>query len=254
MNYDNTSSGLIGFDRPMQHQAVPSAPRAPAPRDDVDPIPRSSLHDQVTARIRDMIVDGRLEAGAPIPELELARQLGISRTPLREALKVLASEGLVELLPRRGAVVKMFTAKDAQDMLAVIALLEEHAGREACNASELEIAGILELHERMRGHFERRERPEYFQLNQEIHNAIVRAAGNPTLALLHGIVRSRMRRLRYIGNNSPENWSAAMTEHEGFIKALRARDGKRLGRLMREHIANSWPRIQAAVGSLERGV
>jgi len=60
-----------------------------------------------------MIVDGRLEAGLPIPELELARQLGISRTPLREALKVLASEGLVELLPRRGAVVKVFSAKDA---------------------------------------------------------------------------------------------------------------------------------------------
>ena len=238
----------------MEPQALPSAPRAQELRRDIDPIPRSSLHDQVTSRIRDMIVDGRLEAGAPIPELDLARQLGISRTPLREALKVLASEGLVELLPRRGAIVKVFTAKDAQDMLAVMALLEEHAGRDACNATAPEIAEIVELHERMRGHYERRERPEYFRLNQEIHNAIVRAAGNPTLALLHGIVRSRMRRLRYIGNNSPENWSAAMAEHEAFIAALRARDGRRLGRLMREHLANSWPRIKAAVGSLERGV
>jgi DNA-binding GntR family transcriptional regulator len=201
-----------------------------------------------------MIVDGRLEAGLPIPELELARQLGVSRTPLREALKVLASEGLVELLPRRGAVVKVFTVKDAQDMLAVIALLEEHAGHEACNASDAEIAAILELHKLMRGHYERRERPEYFRLNQEIHNAIVRAAGNPTLAMLHGILRARMRRLRYIGNQSPENWSAAMKEHDAFVAALRARDGKRLGRLMREHLANTWPRIKAAVGSLERGV
>ncbi|MEO8755852.1 MAG: GntR family transcriptional regulator [Casimicrobiaceae bacterium] len=238
----------------MHPHPTSTSPRVHAPHDDVDPIPRSSLHDQVTARVRDMIVDGRLAAGAPIPEMELARQLGISRTPLREALKVLASEGLVDLLPRRGAVVKVFTARDAQDMLEVIALLEEHAGREACNASEPRIAAILDLHERMRGHYERRERPEYFRLNQEIHNAIVHAAGNPTLALLHGIVRSRMRRLRYIGNNSPENWAAAMAEHEGFINALRARDGKRLGRLMREHLANSWPRIKAAVGSLERGV
>lgn len=223
-------------------------------RRDVDPIPRDSLHDQVTARIRDMIVDGRLVAGQPIPELELARQLGISRTPLREALKVLASEGLVELLPRRGAIVKVFTVKDAQDMLAVIALLEEHAGREACNASDAEIAAILELHGHMRGHYERRERPEYFRLNQEIHNAIVRAAGNPTLSILHGILRNRMRRLRYIGNQSPDNWSAAMAEHEAFIAALRVRDGKRLGRLMREHLDNTLPRIKAAVGSLERGV
>jgi DNA-binding GntR family transcriptional regulator len=231
----------------------PHASSMPAEaRRDVEPIPRNSLHDQVTARVRDMIVDGRLEAGVPIPELELARQLGISRTPLREALKVLASEGLVELLPRRGAVVKVFTAKDAQDMLAVIALLEEHAGREACKASDAEIAAILDLHAQMRGHFERRERPEYFRLNQEIHNAIVRAAGNPTLAVLHGILRTRMRRLRYIGNQSPENWSAAMAEHDAFIAALRARDGERLGRLMREHLANTWPRIVAAAGSLER--
>jgi len=227
---------------------------APDSRREVDPIPRSSLHEQVTSRVRDMIVDGRLEAGLPIPELELARQLGISRTPLREALKVLASEGLVELLPRRGAVVKVFSAKDAQDMLAMIALLEEHAGREACKAGDAEIAMILELHEQMRGHYERRERPEYFRLNQEIHNAIVRAAGNPTLAMLHGILRTRMRRLRYIGNQAPDNWSAAMTEHEGFMSALRARDGVRLGRLMREHLVNTWPRIESAVGSSERGV
>lgn len=229
---------------------------APAPDHgrEIDPIPRSSLHEQVTARVRDMIVDGRLEAGLPIPEMELARQLGISRTPLREALKVLASEGLVELLPRRGAVVKVFSAKDAQDMLAMIALLEEHAGREACKASDAEINAVLALHEQMRGHYERRERPEYFRLNQEIHNAIIRAAGNPTLAMLHGILRTRMRRLRYIGNQAPDNWSAAMAEHEAFIDALRARDGERLGRLMREHLANTWPRIKSAVGSLERGV
>lgn len=231
-----------------------STPVSTEARRDVDPIPRNSLHDQVTARVRDMIVDGRLEAGLPIPELELARQLGVSRTPLREALKVLASEGLVELLPRRGAIVKVFTAKDAQDMLAVIAVLEEHAGQQACRASDAEIAAILALHEQMRGHFERRERPEYFRLNQEIHNAIVRAAGNPTLAMLHGVLRTRMRRIRYIGNQSPENWSAAMAEHEGFSDALRERDGDRLGRLMREHLENTWPRVSSTFASLERGV
>jgi len=220
----------------------------------VEPISRSSLHDEVTTRVRDMIVDGTLAAGAAIPELDLARQLGISRTPLREALKVLASEGLVELLPRRGAVVKAFTAQDARDMLALIALLEEQAGRQACNASDAEIARILALHAQMRVHYERRERPEYFRLNQEIHNAIVRAAANPTLAMLHGILRTRMRRIRYLGNQSPENWSAAMAEHESFIAALRARDGDRLGRLMREHLDNTWPRVAATVASLDRGV
>jgi DNA-binding GntR family transcriptional regulator len=179
----------------------------------------------------------------------------VSRTPLREALKVLASEGLVDLLPRRGAVVKVFTARDAQDMLTLLALLEEHAGVRACAADDSVIAGIVALHERMRGHYERGERAEYFRLNQNIHDAIVRAAGNPTLDVVHGTLRMRMRRIRYIGNNAPDNWAAAMAEHEAFIGALQARDGPRLGRLLREHIENTWPRVaNVAAAAGERGV
>ncbi len=220
----------------------------------VSPIERASLHATVTTRVRDLIVEGHLAPGAAIPEVELAAQLGISRTPLREALKVLASEGLVELLPRRGAVVKVFTARDAQDMLTLLALLEEHAGALACRASDEAIAAVVALHERMRGHYERRERADYFRLNQEIHNAIVHAAGNPTLDLLHGILRTRMRRIRYIGNNAPDNWAAAMAEHEAFIGALQGRDGARLGRLLREHIENTWPRVANVVAAAENGV
>jgi DNA-binding GntR family transcriptional regulator len=218
------------------------------------PITRKSLHEEVTGRVRDMIVDGRLTPGERIAELELCRQLGVSRTPLREALKVLASEGLVDLLPRRGAVVKVFTARDAQDMLSLIALLEAHAARLACRASDAEIDAILALHERMRRHYERRERQAYFRLNQEIHEALVRAAGNPTLAMLHGILGARLRRIRYIGNHSPENWAAAMGEHEAFIEALRARDGRRLARLLRGHLENTWPRVKSMFAGVDAGV
>ncbi|MFO1414932.1 MAG: GntR family transcriptional regulator [Burkholderiales bacterium] len=220
----------------------------------VTPIARASLHAEVTARVRDLIVEGRLAPGDTIPELELAQQLGVSRTPLREALKVLASEGLVDLLPRRGAVVKVFTARDAQDMLTLIALLEEHAGQRACAASDATLAAIVALHERMRGHYARGERAEYFRLNQEIHNAIVHAAGNATLDLVHASLRMRMRRIRYIGNNAPDNWAAAMAEHEALIGALQDRDGPRLGRLLREHIENTWPRVANVVAAAEQGV
>lgn len=218
------------------------------------PISRPSLHDEVTNRVRDMIVDGRLMAGERIAELDLAKQLGISRTPLREALKVLASEGLVDLLPQRGAVVKVFTRKDAQDMLAVIGVLEEFAGRQACAATDREIEQILDLHEQMREHYRRGERQAYFGLNQEIHDAIVRAANNPSLSMTHGILRKRMRRIRYIGNGSPENWSAAMHEHDLFIEALKARDGDRLGRLMREHLENTWPRVSSSIAGPDGAV
>ena len=211
------------------------------------PIARTTLHGEVTARLRDMIVEARLPAGERIQELEVARSLGVSRTPVREALKVLASEGLVELLPQRGAVVRAFTPKDAQDMLAMIALLEEYAGRAACAASDEEIAPIVELHRRMRTHFERRERPEYFALNQQIHGAIVEAAHNQTLSAMHASLRARMRRIRYIGNNSPENWNAAMAEHEEMIAALAARDGEGLARALRAHLENTWPRVASTV-------
>lgn len=218
------------------------------------PIARTSLHGEVTARLRDMIVEAHLKPGERIAELDVAKTLGVSRTPVREALKVLASEGLVELLPLRGAVVKAFTPKDAQDMLAMIGLLEEHAGRAACSASDAEIEVIVALHQRMRAHFERRERPEYFALNQQIHNAIIEAAHNATLSMLHASVRTRMRRIRYIGNQAPDNWQAAMGEHEEMIAALGARDGDRLARALAMHIANTWPRVSATAARTDETV
>ena len=214
------------------------------------PIARTSLHGEVTARLRDMIVEGRLAPGERIQELEVAKSLGVSRTPVREALKVLAAEGLVDLPALRGAVVKAFTPKDAQDMLAMIGLLEEYAGRAAFAASDAEVAAIITLHERMRVHYQRRERPEYFALNQQIHNAIVELAHNATLSALHANVRARMRRIRYIGNQAPDNWQAAMAEHEEMIAALSARDADRIARAMATHIANTWPRVASTAAGL----
>jgi DNA-binding GntR family transcriptional regulator len=207
------------------------------------PISRVPLHEEVTTRLRDMIVEDLLKPGERIQELEIAGQLGVSRTPIREALKVLASEGLVEMLPLRGAVVKAFTAKDAQDMLKVIAQLEALAGSEACQASDAEIAAVLSLHEEMKLQFEKRNRHDYFALNQQIHNAIVSMARNETLSSLHAILSKRMRRIRYTGNALPTNWEEAMQEHEEMAQALQARDGQRLASVMRQHIENTWPRI-----------
>jgi DNA-binding GntR family transcriptional regulator len=219
------------------------------------PIARPSLHDEVTARLRDLIVEGRLAPGALIPELDLARSLGISRTPLREALKVLATEGLVDLQPGRGAAVKVVTPQDAKDMLELTGLLEAHAGRlAAAVASDAEIAAIVSLHRRMREHYARRERPEYFALNQQVHDDIVRAARSPTLVMLHGMLRMRMRRIRYVGNHTAANWAAAMAEHEAFVAALAVRDGDRLARLLQEHMTNSWPRVSSSVAAPDAGL
>src|SRR5262245_38326491 len=119
-----------------------------------EPIIRRSLHDEVASRVRDMIIEGALEPGARINETQLCQSLGVSRTPLREALKTLASEGLIELVAARGGVVRKFTPKDVRDMLDVLALLESFAARLACKqASDDQIAELRGLHDRMTAYF-----------------------------------------------------------------------------------------------------
>jgi DNA-binding GntR family transcriptional regulator len=210
-------------------------------------IERVPLHEEVTNRLRDMIVSLRLPPGERIQELEVAQLLGVSRTPVREAIKVLTAEGLVELLPLRGAIVKAFSAKDARDMLEVIALLETYAGERACQADPARIDAILQMHQEMKRLFEARQRLAYFALNQRIHEALIALADNDTLSMTHATLSKRMRSLRYSGNSTPENWTAAMAEHEQMMVALAARDGQALSRIMSEHIRNTWPRIQDVV-------
>lgn len=215
------------------------------------PIARRSLHDEVVTRLRDAIVEGRLQAGERIPELELCQQFGVSRTPLREALKVLASEGLVELTQHRGAAVKLLTSKDVQDMLDLMGVLEEYAGQLACRADAEELRAIEGLHARMMECYQRRERRSYFQLNQEIHDAIVRASGSAPLANVHATLKARMRRVRYLGSDGAAEWREAVAEHEGIMAALRERDATALGQRLRQHLANTWRRVAPFVGRSE---
>ena len=113
-------------------------------------IERPTLHNVVVTRLRDMVIEGLLQPGSRIHEGQLGEQLGVSRTPLREALKVLAMEGLVELVPGRGAMVRALTAKDVQDMLSVLSVLEQLAGTLTCqNASDADIRDVRQLHDEM---------------------------------------------------------------------------------------------------------
>ena len=190
-----------------------------------------------SARLRDMIVEGALEPGARVPERELCLRFGISRTPLREALKILASEGLVDLQHHRGAVVSSLTAETLNDLFEVMGALEALAGKTACaNASDAAIGEISALHERMLGHHARGELSDYFRLNQRIHEGIVAAAGNPVLSQLYRGLSVRIRRARYMANLSKPRWDQAVGEHQQILEALMARDGARLGRLLEEHL------------------
>lgn len=204
-------------------------------------IVKSSLHDEAVSRIREMIIEGDLVPGTKIPERQLCETFGISRTPLREALKVLASEGLVVLLPNRGAQVARLTRKDIQDMFGVMGALEGLAGELACQKiTDAEIAEVRALHYEMLAHYARRELQPYFTMNQAIHEAIIRAADNPILSTMYSSLAGRIRRARYMANMSDERWAAAVAEHEEILDAVVRRDGAALGRILRDHLLHKF--------------
>jgi DNA-binding GntR family transcriptional regulator len=200
--------------------------------------PGASLHDEILARLRDYIVEGNISGGARIPERQLCEMFSISRTPLREALKVLASEGLVELLPNRGARVRQLSDADLKELFDLMGGLEALAGRLACeNITDDEISEIEKLHHDMYGCFLQRDLHGYFRCNQLIHESIVRSAANSALNAAYAGVAGRIRRIRYAANmdGKRDRWSDAMREHEAILDALRRRAPAELSDILFHH-------------------
>jgi DNA-binding GntR family transcriptional regulator len=203
------------------------------------PIVRRPLHEEAVDRLRDLIVHGDLAPGQRLNERLLSAKLAISRTPLREAIKLLATEGLVELLPNRGAVVATMNTAKLAETLQVMGALEGLAGELACRkATPEQIAEIRGLHDDMLGMHARRDLAGYFRYNQSIHLKIVEASGNPILANTYRQLNVNVRRARYMANLSKARWDAAVREHEDILSALAARDVAKLKRLLRDHLAN----------------
>jgi len=203
------------------------------------PILRRTLHHDVHERLRQMIFDGELPANSKVREKDLCERFGVSRTPMREALKVLANEGLVRLTPNRGAVISELTLQDLEEAFPVMGALEALAGELACvHITDQEVAEIRALHERMVECYENRELAPYFQLNQEIHSRILQAARNNALSAITRSLGDRLRRARYMANISTTRWAQALAEHAAILAALEKRDGTKLGQLMKSHLAH----------------
>ncbi len=201
------------------------------------PLKRRSLHEELIEALREMIVSGQLPLGQKIPEKELCELYGVSRTPLREALKVLATDGLVNLEPNRGAWVSPITVEDLDEMFPVMGALEALAGELACkHITDDEVAEIRDFHERMFEHYKAQELAEYFTLNQKIHEAILAAARNATLTAHYRSLATRVRRGRYMANMTRERWDQAMAEHEAILDCLAARDGTALAVILKDHM------------------
>jgi DNA-binding GntR family transcriptional regulator len=213
-------------------------------------IVRRSLHDEVVLQLRDLIVEGFLKPGEKIQEAALCRQFGVSRTPLREALKALAAEGLLTLLPNRGAIVAKITPEAITELFPIMGALEALAGELACGSiTEEALAELWVAHRHMVAHYERGEWAAYSKLNRGIHEAIFAAAGNPSLTALYHQLQVRTHSVRLIAQKSAARWQEAVEDHEKIMAALEQRDGKALAQTMIMHLQHKAETVKEAMAA-----
>lgn len=198
---------------------------------------RPVLAVQVADALRELILEGAIKGGEKIREKELTERFGVSRTPLREAMKILASEGLVELIPNRGAIISQPSEAELADAFPVLAALEAMAGEQAAErATEAELAEIAQLTVKLGASLEANDRPGYFEINQAIHNAILRASRNETLIRTHATIARLVHRARYQANLDRSRWEKALSEHDRIAEALETRQTEEVGRLLKAHM------------------
>jgi DNA-binding GntR family transcriptional regulator len=197
----------------------------------------NSLHDEVAAKLRERIFDGVLAPGSFIDELMLCGEWAISRTPLREALKVLAAEGLVRHEPRRGCFVNQITERDLDEIFPVIALLEGRCAFEAASkATDADLATLEQMHDRLNRCAKARRINDYYQANFAIHEAIITLANNPWLAQVIGDLRKIVKLARLQQLHAPGRLDQSLSEHMAVFAALKARDAEGAEAAMRTHL------------------
>jgi len=204
-----------------------------------DPIPLRgvSMHDGVAARLRSQVFDRVLPPGAWIDETALAAQWQISRTPLREALKVLAAEGLVELVPRRGARVTELSDLDAEQLFPVMAMLEGRCAHEATlRASAADLAQLQRWHDQLEQHAQAQDLDGYYRINHEFHTLVQQLAANRWLDRATGDLRRFMRLWRGRQLKLAGRIGASINEHRVLLAAISARDPQRAERAMHDHL------------------
>lgn len=207
-------------------------------------IVRNSLHDTLVSHLRELILKGELRPGDKLPEQLLCERFGVSRTPMREAVKVLAAEGVLRLQVNRGAIVAETTPADIEELFPIMAALEAVAGEQACRkASDVQVAQLRRLHDAMLSHYRAGEEAAYLRHNRLVHEAIVEMSGNATLAGMYQQILTRIHCVRFTIGKTDEQWRKAIAEHEQIVAALERRDGPQLSALLKAHVLDTTVRI-----------
>lgn len=211
---------------------------------------KGELHANVVRMLRNMIVSGVLGPGTKLNERELCERLNVSRTPVREAIKTLAQEGLLQVFPNRSPVVATLDPQETASLLDVVAAIEALAGELAAKRiTDSEIAELGILHYTMMRHHAGDELPGYFKANKDFHRTILKSAHNPVLLWVWDLLALRVDRARYASNFWPERWDQAVVEHGLILQKLTAHDSEGAALAMRAHVQNG---LGVVVQSLNR--
>ncbi len=192
---------------------------------------------QVAEKLRRLIRKNKLVSGTRLNEQKLCDQLGVSRTPLREAFRILSAEGLVDILPNKGVCVTVLPFDEVFHMFEAMGIMEGNCASLACDhLSDADLEELERLHGKLEKYYQKGDQDGYIEYNHEYHTFIQEKAGNPILAKMVSKLRAVILLYRYQQISCPGRFSESMKEHQGLIEAFRTRDGNRAERLMRLHL------------------
>lgn len=199
-------------------------------------ISQHSLHDELLERLKRMIINGYFVPGDKIPERQLCEQFGVSRTPLREALKVLAAEGLVILAPNRGAIIADLSGEELEESLPISAAVEMLMGELACeNITDAEIEEIKAQHQNIAGSYAAGDMKGFVDASQSIHEKILVASQNPLLVSIYDTLFFQLGWTRLISHLPEDAYAKLLADHEQILDALQNRDGQRLSAVLKDY-------------------
>lgn len=209
---------------------------------------KATYHVQIADMLRDMIMTGKLKEGDKVNEGKLCATMGISKTPMREALRVLSVEGLIRLVPNRGAFVTKPEFEEIAEMFDVMSLLESFCAREACaKMTPKNFTRLEKLHAKLEENFERHDQEEYIRINNQYHSLVQEIAGNRILNQIVDGLRKKILLYRFQSLNLPARFASSIREHRDLLEAFRQRDHSRAEALMREHLQNQTQALEILV-------
>lgn len=206
------------------------------------------LRDVVFNTLREAILKGELKPGERLMELQLASKLGVSRTPIREAIRMLEQEGLAVTIPRKGAEVAKMTLKDMEDVLEVREALDELSAKIACSKiSDEQLQNLKKIRDEFKQSLDCGDVKKIAEEDVRFHDAIYEATDNAKLVAMTNNIREQMYRYRVEYLKNPDNYPVLIAEHDAIVSALEARDIDKVTAEMHTHVENQAVAVKAVI-------